>query len=210
MKKYTVLLLAVLVAFACSQKKEEKAEETKAVPKAAVEEPVEYARTEAGNPIVLMKTNMGDLEIEVFENECPIHAKNFLKLLENEYYDDVIFHRVSKDFVVQGGDPTGSGGGGPGYRLDQEGKPFKYKNKRSYLAMAQSPQGVNGSQFYILVNDATHLDDRFPCFAKVIKGIDVVDKMNEVKTVKDRPIEPVKMLEVRPKPPTVETESEQG
>jgi len=187
MKKYMILFLAVLVAFACSQKKEEKTEETKITPKSAVEKVVEYARTEAGNPIVLMKTNMGDLEIEVFENDCPIHAKNFLKLVENEYYDGVIFHRVAKDFVVQGGDPTGSGGGGPGYRLEQEVKPFKYKNKRSYIAMAQSPQGVNGSQFYILVNDAAHLDDKFPCFAKVIKGMDVVDKMNEVKTQKSKP-----------------------
>jgi len=210
MKKYMILFLAVLVAFACSQKKEEKTEETKITPKSAVEKVVEYARTEAGNPIVLMKTNMGDLEIEVFENDCPIHAKNFLKLVENEYYDGVIFHRVAKDFVVQGGDPTGSGGGGPGYRLEQEVKPFKYKNKRSYIAMAQSPQGVNGSQFYILVNDAAHLDDKFPCFAKVIKGMDVVDKMNEVKTQKSKPIEPIKMLEVKPKPPTVETETEQG
>jgi len=210
MKRYMILFLAVLVAFACSQKKEEKTEETKITPKSAVEKAVEYARTEAGNPIVLMKTNMGDLEIEVFENDCPIHAKNFLKLVENEYYDGVIFHRVAKDFVVQGGDPTGSGGGGPGYRLEQEVKPFKYKNKRSYIAMAQSPQGVNGSQFYILVNDAAHLDDKFPCFAKVIKGMDVVDKMNEVKTQKSKPIEPIKMLEVKPKPPTVETETEQG
>ncbi|MCD6161140.1 MAG: peptidylprolyl isomerase [candidate division Zixibacteria bacterium] len=160
-----------------------------------------------------MKTTMGDIEIEVFEKDCPIHAKNFLKLVENEYYDDLTFHRIAKDFVIQGGDPTGTGGGGPGYRLDMEEKvevgkkgkktkQFKYKNKRSYLAMAQSAQGVNGSQFYILVNDAPHLDAKFPCFAKVIKGMDVVDAINKVKTQNSKPVEPVKMLEVKPKPPT--------
>lgn len=213
MKKFAVILLALVFVFACQEKAEKKTEAAKETPKPAVEQKVEYVRTDAGNPIVLMKTTMGDIEIEVFEKDSPIHAQNFLKLVENEYYDDLTFHRISKDFVIQGGDPTGTGGGGPGYRLDMEEKvevgkkgkttkQFKYKNKRSYLAMAQSPQGVNGSQFYFLVNDAPHLDAKFPCFAKVIKGMDVVDAMNKVKTKDDKPVEPVKMLEVTPKPPT--------
>ncbi len=206
MRKFAVVLLAFMVACSGQQKKEGEVEESKITPKPAEEKVVEYALTEAGNPIVLMKTSMGDIEIEVFVKDCPIHAKNFLKLVENEYYDDLTFHRIAKDFVIQGGDPTGTGGGGPGYKLEQEQKPFKYKNKRSYLAMAQSAQGINGSQFYILINDASHLDAKFPCFAKVIKGMDVVDAINKVKTKNEKPVEPVKIIEARPLAPAKEAE----
>jgi peptidyl-prolyl cis-trans isomerase B (cyclophilin B) len=196
MRKYAVVLLALFIACSGQQKKEEtkQAEETA---KPAMEEKVDYARTEAGNPIVLMKTSMGDIEIEVFEKECPIHGGNFLKLVENEFYDDVTFHRIAPGFVIQGGDPTGTGGGGPGYRLEPEKS--KYKNKRSYIAMAQSPQGINGSQFYILLDDAPHLDPKFPCFASVIKGMDVVDAISKVKVENQKPVEPVKIIEARPK-----------
>ena len=199
MRKLAVIMLAGLIVFACDKKEEQKAEQTKTL-KPAVEEKVEYALTEAGNPIVMMKTSMGDIEIEVFADSCPIHAKNFLKLVESEIYDDNIFHRVIANFMIQTGDPTGTGGGGPGYILKPE--PVKYNNKRSYLAMAQSPQGVNGSQFYILVNDSPHLDNKFPCFAKVIKGMDVVDAISKVTTKKNRPVETVKIIEAHPKPPT--------
>lgn len=196
MRKYAVVLLALIFACSCQQKKEE-AEQVEETPKPAVEMKVEYARTEAGNPIVSMKTSMGDIEIGVFEKECPIHAGNFLKLVENEFFDDVSFHRIAPGFVIQGGDPTGTGGGGPGYRLEPEKSP--YKNKRSYIAMAQSPQGINGSQFYILLGDAPHLDPKFPCFARVIKGMDVVDAISRVKTQNEKPVEPVKIIEARPK-----------
>ncbi len=203
MRKYAVVLLALLVACSGQQKKEEE-KQAEEISKPAVEKKVVYARTEAGNPIVLMKTSMGDIEIEVFEKDCPIHGGNFLKLVENEFYDDVSFHRIVPGFVIQGGDPTGTGGGGPGYRLEPEKS--KYKNKRSYIAMAQSPQGINGSQFYILLGDAPHLDPKFPCFARVIKGMDVVDAISKVKVEKQKPIEPVKIIEARLK--TVSEEKE--
>ncbi|MCP4582867.1 MAG: peptidylprolyl isomerase [candidate division Zixibacteria bacterium] len=144
-----------------------------------------------------MTTTLGDMEIEVFENDCPIHAKNFLNLVEEEMYDDNIFHRVIANFMIQTGDPTGTGGGSAGNRLEAE--PVKYTNKRSYIAMAQSGQGVNGSQFYILVKDSPHLDNQFPCFAKVIKGMEVADAISKVKTQKDRPVETVKIIEAKPK-----------
>lgn len=198
MRKYVVMLLALFVACSGQEKKEDKTEQTQIKPKAAVEKKVEYARTEAGNPIVQVKTTMGDFDIEVFEKDCPIHAKNFLQLVEGEIYDNVIFHRVIANFMIQTGDPTGTGGGGPGYMLDPE--PVKNQNKRSYIAMAQSPQGVNGSQFYILVADSPHLDNQFPCFARVISGMDVVDAISKVKTKADRPVETVKIITARPKP----------
>ena len=196
MRKYVVMLLALFVACSGQEKKEDKTEQAQIKPKAAVEKKVEYARTEAGNPIVMVKTTMGDFEIEVFEVDCPIHAKNFLQLVEGEYYDDNLFHRVIPNFMIQTGDPTGSGG--PGYMLDPE--PIKYKNKRSYIAMAQSSQGINGSQFYILVADSPHLDDKFPCFARVVSGMDVVDAISKVKTKKEKPVETVKIITARPKP----------
>jgi len=203
MRKYAVVLLALFIACSGQQKKEEK-EQAEEIAKPVVEKKVEYARTDAGNPIVLMKTSMGDIEIEVFEKECPIHGGNFLKLVENEFYDDVTFHRIAPGFVIQGGDPTGTGGGGPGYRLEPEKS--KYKNKHSYIAMAQSPQGINGSQFYILLGDAPHLDPKFPCFARVINGMDVVDAISKVKVEKQKPVEPVKIIEACPK---VATEKEE-
>jgi len=198
MRKYVVMLLALFVACSGQEKKEDKTGQTQIIPKPAVEEKVEYARTEAGNPIVQVKTTMGDFEIEVFETDCPIHAKNFLQLVEGDFYNNIIFHRVIAKFMIQTGDPTGTGGHGPGYLLDPE--PIKYQNKRSYIAMAQSPQGVNGSQFYILVADSPHLDNQFPCFAKVISGMDVVDAISKVKTEADRPVETMKIITAKPKP----------
>lgn len=204
MKKYAIMLLAVLIACSGQKKKDEQAAQQMTTPKQATEKTVEYARTEAGNPIVKFQTSMGNFEVEVFETECPIHAKNFLRLVENDFYNDVIFHRVIANFMIQTGDPTGTGRGGPGYMLAPE--PVKYKNLRSYIAMAQSPNGVNGSQFYILVKDSPHLDNQFACFARVISGMDIVDAISRVKTDEnDRPIEPVKIIVAKPKAPESET-----
>jgi cyclophilin family peptidyl-prolyl cis-trans isomerase len=198
MRKYVLIFLALFVACSGQEKKEDKTEQAKIMPKPAVEKKVEYARTEAGNPIVQVKTTMGDFEIEVFADSCPVHGNNFLQLVEDEYYDDNIFHRVIPNFMIQTGDPTGTGGGNPGYSLEPE--PVKYKNKRSYIAMAQSAKEINGSQFYILVADSPHLDDKFPCFARVISGMDVVDAISKVKTKNERPVVPVKIITARPKP----------
>jgi len=209
MRKLAVVLLALFVACSGQQQSEDKAETKETPKKMKMTEKVEYARTEAGNPIVLLQTTMGDMEIEVFEKDCPIHAANFLKLVEAEYYDDVIFHRVIPDFMIQTGDPTGTGGGGPGYRLEME--PIKHKNIRGNIAMAQSGQGVNGSQFYIVVKDSPHLDNQFPCFARVIKGMEVADAISKVKTVNDKPVEDVKIITAAPKPAGKEmAESHEG
>ena len=196
MRKLALVLLALMVACSGQQKKEE-TEQVEEAPVLKKEAPVEYARTDAGNPIVLLKTSLGDIEVEVFADSCPIHGGNFLKLVEADFYDDNIFHRVIPDFMIQTGDPTGTGGGGPGYVLDPE--PIKYKNIRGNIAMAQSPEGINGSQFYILVADSPHLDNQFPCFARVISGMDVVDAISKVKTDGERPVEDVKIIEAMPK-----------
>ena len=201
MRKLAFIFLALLMA--CSgQQKQGDAQKSEETPTLKKEAPKEYVLSEAGNPIVTIKTTMGDIDVEVFADSCPIHAANFLKLVDAEIYDDNVFHRVIANFMIQTGDPSGTGGGGPGYDLEPE--PVKYKNKRGYVAMAQSPQAINGSQFYILVADSPHLDDKFPCFAKVISGMDVVDKISKVKTKNDRPVEDVRIITARRKVKTDE------
>lgn len=210
MRGFAILILALLVACSGNQKKEDKQAQTEAPPRPAVEKKVEYARTETGNPVVEFQTTMGNFAVEVFEKDCPVHAANFLKLVEEEYYDDNIFHRVASNFIIQTGDPTGTGKGTPGYMLEQEKKPFLYKNKRSYIAMAQTSDGqINGSQFYILVKDSPHLDDAFPCFARVISGMDIADAISKVKTEKERPLEDVRIITAELKPvETVEVQEQ--
>jgi cyclophilin family peptidyl-prolyl cis-trans isomerase len=208
MRKLAIIFLALLVACSGQQKKEDETKKSEAMPKQKQEAAKEYALTKDGNPIVTFKTTMGDFDVEVFADSCPIHGANFLRLVDGEVYDDNIFHRVIPDFMIQTGDPTGTGRGDPGYWLEQEAKPFKYKNLRSYIAMAQTGDGrINGSQFYILVKDSPHLDNKFPCFARVISGMDVVDKISKVKTDKnDRPVEDVRIISARRKLKSAESE----
>jgi peptidylprolyl isomerase len=153
----------------------------------------------AGNPIVVIQTNMGDITLEVFEKETPIHAKNFLDRVDNKLYNGIIFHRVVKGFVIQGGDPTGTGMGAPNEpKLADEVSPFS--NIRPYVTMARSGAGASASQFYINLKDNSFLDkQKFSPFAKVIDGMDVVDKIANVAVnnqQETKPIEPVTMLKV--------------
>jgi len=215
MKKFAVLFMVSIVALfiACSgnQKKEDKTEKMEPAPKPAVEQKTEYARTADGDPIVTVETSMGNFDVEIFEKDSPIHAANFMKLVDADYYSDMIFHRVVPDFMIQTGDPLGTGRGTPGYMLEQEQKPFKYANKRGYLAMAQTADGqINGSQFYILVKDSPHLNDKFPCFGKVISGMDVVDAISKVTTKNERPVKEVKLIDIVPKAPETATPSEKA
>jgi len=155
----------------------------------AAEKPIEKPKVEpkkeaVKNPQVLMRTSMGDILIEVFEKETPIHAKNFLKRVDEGKYDSIIFHRVVPNFVIQGGDPTGTGYGQPDEgRLADEKSP--YSNTRAYISMARSAAGASPSQFFINLKDNSFLDKQnFSVFAKVIEGMDVVEKISQV------PIEP--------------------
>lgn len=151
------------------------------------------------NPLVLMQTNYGDITIEVFEKEMPIHGGNFLKLVDQGFYDSLTFHRVVKGFVIQGGDPEGTGmGGAPGKLADEE-SPFKHD--RATISMARG-QEASTSQFYINLKGNYPLDSKgFSVFAKVVDGMDVVDKIAEVETEfagreKSKPVKPVIMTKV--------------
>ncbi|MDD5650399.1 MAG: peptidylprolyl isomerase [Candidatus Nanoarchaeia archaeon] len=137
----------------------------------------------------LLKTNQGDIKIKLY-GDMPITAGNFEKLVKDEYYDGIIFHRIIDGFMIQGGDPTGTGMGGPGYKIKDE---FKgHKNKRGTIAMANSGPNTGGSQFFINLVDNYQLDPKHPVFGEVIEGMDVVDKIGKVKTdMQDRPINEV-------------------
>lgn len=145
------------------------------------------------NPIVKIQTNYGDIYLEVFQKETPIHAKNFLDKVDEGKYDSLTFHRVVKNFVIQGGDPTGTGTGSMGpEKLPDEKSP--YPQVAGTVAMARSNLGASNCQFYINLKDNTFLDDQnFSAFAKVVHGMDVVQTIGNVETVKERPVTPVIM-----------------
>lgn len=142
---------------------------------------------------VLLKTNIGDIKIEL-ANDMPITTGNFEKLVKEGFYDGIIFHRVIKGFMIQGGDPKGTGMGGPGYTIKDEFTDHN-KNNRGTISMANAGPNTGGSQFFINLVNNNFLDDKHPVFGKVIEGMDVIDKISNVKTdSSDRPIEEVKII----------------
>ena len=121
-----------------------------------------------------METDKGTIVIELFADKAPKTVNNFVFLSRQGYYESVIFHRVIADFMVQGGDPTGSGSGGPGYKFGDEFHPSLRHNKRGILSMANAGPGTNGSQFFITHGPTPHLDNRHSVFGQVIEGEDVL------------------------------------
>src|SRR5436305_6170788 len=137
----------------------------------------------------VMHTNHGDITLELFDEEAPKTVENFRKLAADNFYNGVIFHRVIKDFMIQGGDPTGTGRGGPGYTFEDEFNDNKIV--RGALAMANAGPNTNGSQFFIVTTDAAPwLDGKHTVFGAVGDGMDVVDKIEASDTDQnDRPRE---------------------
>src|SRR5437868_6286576 len=137
-----------------------------------------------------LHTNHGAIAVELFDEDAPKTVDNFLKLARDGFYDGVIFHRVIPDFMIQGGDPTGTGSGGPGYTFEDEFNDNKVV--RGALAMANAGPNTNGSQFFIVTADAADwLDGKHTVFGKVTDGMDTVDKIEATPTgAGDRPVEP--------------------
>ena len=138
-----------------------------------------------------LHTNHGAIEVELFEDDAPKTVANFVKLAEDGFYDGVIFHRIIPDFMIQGGDPTGTGTGGPGYQFEDEIN--DHKVVRGALAMANAGPNTNGSQFFIVTTDAAPwLDGKHTVFGRVTSGMDVVDAIEAVEAdARDKPREDV-------------------
>ena len=138
-----------------------------------------------------LQTNHGAIRIELFPDEAPKTVGNFEELVGKGFYDGLTFHRVIEDFMIQGGDPTGDGTGGPGYTFEDE--PNEHRVVRGALAMANAGPDTNGSQFFIVTADACPwLDGKHTVFGRVVEGMDVVDEISRVsKDPGDRPDDPV-------------------
>jgi peptidyl-prolyl cis-trans isomerase B (cyclophilin B) len=138
-----------------------------------------------------LQTNHGAIELELFPDDAPTTVDNFLKLARDGFYDGVVFHRVIPDFMIQGGDPTGTGSGGPGYSFEDEIN--EHKVARGALAMANAGPNTNGSQFFIVTAEACPwLDGKHTVFGRVADGMEVVDAISAVPTdARDRPREDV-------------------
>jgi peptidyl-prolyl cis-trans isomerase B (cyclophilin B) len=138
-----------------------------------------------------LHTSEGPIELELHSEDAPKTVDNFVKLARDGFYEGVVFHRVIPDFMIQGGDPTGTGTGGPGYQFEDEFN--EHPVERGALAMANAGPNTNGSQFFIVtVESAPWLDGKHTVFGRVTSGIDVVDRISQVdRDANDRPREPV-------------------
>lgn len=161
----------------------------------------------AQNPVITIEMENGDLmKAELYPDIAPNTVNNFISLIQKGFYDGLIFHRVINGFMLQGGDPDGNGTGGPGYSIRgefaQNGFSNDLKHTEGVLSMARTmaPDSA-GSQFFVMHKDAPHLDGAYAAFGKIIEGMDVVNKIAEVKTdFSDRPLADQRMAKV-----TVET-----
>ena len=168
-------------------------------------ERVETGSSSKVGPIAIMKTTFGDIKIQLFEEATPKTVENFITLAEQDFYDGTIFHRVIPDFMIQGGDPLTResrdnvslhGTGGPGYKFGDEIN--DHKNVRGAISMANSGPNTNGSQFFLITTASTPwLDGKHAVFGEVIEGLDILDRIEKVKTEgADHPVEDIEILDV--------------
>lgn len=158
---------------------------------------------EKKNPIVTFEMEDGKIfKAELYPDLAPNTVNNFISLIKNNFYDGIIFHRVIKGFMIQGGDPEGTGMGGPGYSIKGEFSSNGFKNdlkhQRGVLSMARTMiPDTGGSQFFVMHKDSPHLDGEYAAFGKVIEGIEVIDDIANVKTdFADKPLEDQRMKKV--------------
>ncbi len=157
--------------------------------------PVYAAEKKAKRPIATFETSMGNFQVEVLTDLAPKTAKNFIDLIKKGYYDGVVFHRVIDNFMIQGGDPTGTGRGGPGYTIpDEFGAGLKH-DKPGMLSMANAGPNTGGSQFFITLAPTPWLDGKHAIFGKVVKGMDVVTAIG--KTPVDGADRPIKTVTIK-------------
>jgi len=144
------------------------------------------------NRIARFRTNHGEFTVELFEDKAPLTTKNFIDLAEKNFYDDVVFHRIIDGFMIQGGDPTGTGRGGPGYKIKDEFHQDLRHTDEGILSMANAGPNTGGSQFFITLAATPWLDGKHAIFGAVNSGLEVVRAIGKVATgAQDRPVEPV-------------------
>ncbi len=152
---------------------------------------------------VITMADQSQMTIELDTEKAPVTVENFMKLVNQKFYDGLIFHRVIPGFMIQGGCPQGTGMGGPGYQIKGEfkanGVANDLKHARGVLSMARSAMPDSaGSQFFIMHADSPHLDGQYAAFGRVVEGLDVVDKIASCRTgANDRPVEEQKILKIR-------------
>lgn len=199
MKKTAVLIVAMLLLIltACGNKDQEQ----------SADKPLKKVDK---NPIVtITMENDKQIKVELYPEVAPNTVANFISLINDKFYDGLIFHRVIPEFMIQGGDPDGNGTGGPGYSIKGEfssnGFENSLKHERGVISMARSQEpDSGGSQFFIMVADYPSLDGEYASFGKVTEGMDVVDEIVSAQTENDKPLEDQKMKSV-----TVETFGEE-
>jgi len=150
------------------------------------------------NPVAVFETNHGTFRVELFEGVAPKTAGNFVELVKKAFYDGVVFHRVIEGFMIQGGDPTGTGRGGPGYTIPDEFAPGLRHDAEGILSMANAGPNTGGSQFFITLAPTPWLDRKHAIFGRVTEGMEVVRAIGKLPTgPQDRPREQVVMESVR-------------
>lgn len=188
MKKQIILLTLILIlVVACNRSPG--VNKTSEVTK--IQEVKKVPEVNTMHTTILLETTKGKIKIELFDDTMPITAGNFKKLVSEGFYDEVIFHRVIPSFMIQGGDPTGTGTGGPGYTIKDEFSPNN-RNDRGTISMANAGPNTGGSQFFINLVNNNFLDKKHPVFGRVTEGMDVVDAISKVeRDPRDKPLTPV-------------------
>lgn len=181
-----VLLMQMLLVAGCSSSP---SKQEQAAPNTTQQE---ATKTTTKNSMAKFETSKGDFTIELFQDKAPITTKNFIDLTNKKVYDGLIFHRVIKDFMIQGGDPKGNGTGGPGYTIPDEFHPDLKHDVIGIVSMANAGPNTGGSQFFITLAPTPWLDKKHAVFGKVVSGLDVVKTIGNVKTGSmDKPVEDV-------------------
>ena len=195
--KNIVLALAIAVAFIGCQSSDTVKEKTEEQTTSTEEE----IQMPESMTVAVVNTNMGTIEIELFADKTPKTVENFVGLANKGYYDGIIFHRVIADFMIQGGDPTGTGRGGASLWGTSFADEFVTELKHDtpgILSMANAGPNTNGSQFFITLVPTPWLDGKHTIFGKVISGMNVVEDIGKVKTgAGDKPVEDIKMINVK-------------
>lgn len=196
-----IALVLALGLTACAEQEtkstKEGLEESSMAKKKTKKKAKSKAANKSTNTHVVIETNLGSMTIEMYEQRAPITTANFLKLVDEGYFNGIIFHRIIPGFMVQGGDPTGTGTGGPGYSIEDEFHSELRHTGIGILSMANSGPNTGGSQFFITLGPTPHLDNRHAVFGKVVEGLEVLKAIGSVETGRmDRPAEDVVMKKV--------------